>query len=110
MLLNGIWRARCGALRLVMIRSFRLEGLRDFCGRYHPWHPCPGAARKIRRMLTAVDTANTIGYIGAFPGWRLHPLRGEYLGQWSLTVTGNLRLVFEFEGGDASNLDLVDSH
>lgn len=93
-----------------MIRSFRHKGLQDFYEKDTTRGIPAQAARKIRRMLTAVDTANTIGDIGAFPGWRLHPLRGEYLGQWSLTVTGNLRLVFEFEGGDASNLDLVDYH
>jgi toxin HigB-1 len=45
-----------------------------------------------------------------FPGWRLHPLTGELRGFWSLTVTGNWRLIFRFEDGEARDVDLVDYH
>ena len=45
-----------------------------------------------------------------FPGWRLHPLKGDLAGFWSLTVASNWRLVFRFDEGDASELDLVDYH
>jgi proteic killer suppression protein len=38
----------------------------------------------------------------------LHRLTGDRAGLWSLTVTGNWRLLFRFEGGDAFDLDLVD--
>ncbi len=31
-------------------------------------------------------------------------------GMWSITVTGNWRVVFRFEGGDADEVDLVDYH
>ena len=44
------------------------------------------------------------------PGWRLHPLKGKLAGYWSLTVTGNWRLTFKFEDGDAYDLDLLDYH
>lgn len=44
------------------------------------------------------------------PGYRLHPLKGDRQGQWAATVSGNWRLVFEFDGEDAVNVDLVDYH
>jgi toxin HigB-1 len=44
------------------------------------------------------------------PGYRLHPLHGERKGQWAIWVSGNWRLVFEFDGADAFNVDLVDYH
>ncbi len=44
------------------------------------------------------------------PGFRLHSLKGERKGQWAVSVTGNLRIVFEFEGENATNVDLVDYH
>jgi len=44
------------------------------------------------------------------PGFRLHPLKGERKGQWAVSITGNLRIVFEFEREDAINVDLVDYH
>jgi proteic killer suppression protein len=44
------------------------------------------------------------------PGYRLHQLKGDRRGQWAASVTGNWRLIFEFEGERATNVDLVDYH
>ncbi len=44
------------------------------------------------------------------PGFRLHPLKGERKGQWAVSVRRNLRIVFEFEGENATNVDLLDYH
>ncbi len=42
------------------------------------------------------------------PGYRLHPLVGDLKGYWSVSVSGNWRLIFRFEGEDATDVDLVD--
>ena len=49
---------------------------------------------------------------GRFPGWKLHPLRGDWKGSWSLTVTGNWRLIFHYDKptNTASDIDLIDYH
>ena len=44
------------------------------------------------------------------PGFGLHPLKGDRKGYWSVSVTGNLRIVFRFEGSDVAGVDLVDYH
>ena len=44
------------------------------------------------------------------PGWRLHPLKGDQAGRWSVTVSGNWRVTFEFEGTDAILVDYLDYH
>lgn len=44
------------------------------------------------------------------PGWRLHMLKGTLEGFWSVTVTGNWRIIFRLERGDAHDVDLVDYH
>jgi toxin HigB-1 len=44
------------------------------------------------------------------PGWRLHPLKGGRKGQWAVEVSGNWRLVFEFDNEEAVGVDLVDYH
>jgi proteic killer suppression protein len=44
------------------------------------------------------------------PGWRLHRLRGELSGFWSVNVSANYRLVFRFDGADATDVQLVDYH
>ena len=59
-------------------------------------------------MLLAIDAAETIGDLAVLLGWRLHPLKGNLAGYWSLTVSGNLRLTFRFEDGEAFDLDLLD--
>jgi toxin HigB-1 len=46
----------------------------------------------------------------ALPGYRLHALKGDLKGFWSVTISGNWRLVFRFEGGDAFDVDLIDYH
>lgn len=65
---------------------------------------------KLRRLLHALDTARDVSEMGYFPGWRLHQLKGDLAGMWSVTGTGNRRLVFRFEDGHAFDVDLVDYH
>ena len=44
------------------------------------------------------------------PGYRLHPLKGNRRGQWSVYVSGNWRMVFRFVDGEAVDVDLIDYH
>lgn len=44
------------------------------------------------------------------PGYRLHPLKGGLKGFWSISISGNWRMVFRFNDGDAYDVDLVDYH
>jgi toxin HigB-1 len=46
----------------------------------------------------------------SLPGFCLHSLKGERRGQWAVSVSGNWRIVFRFEGEDAVDVDLVDYH
>ena len=43
-------------------------------------------------------------------GYRLHQLKGKRKGQWAVSVSGNWRLVFVFEGVNVTDVDLVDYH
>ena len=65
---------------------------------------------KLRVLLTALDTATDPDQMNMLPGARLHALRGDRAGQWAVWVSGNWRLVFEFDNQDATNIDLVDYH
>jgi proteic killer suppression protein len=44
------------------------------------------------------------------PGFRLHPLKGEFKGSWSVTVRANWRVIFRFADRDAFDVDYVDYH
>ncbi len=61
-------------------------------------------------MLFALANADKVSDMTLFPGWRLHPLKGNRRGFWSLTVTGNWRIIFRFEDGEACDVNLVDYH
>ena len=50
--------------------------------------------RKLRMQLTALDTAQKTEDLN-LPGFKLHPLKGERDGLWSITVNGNWRVTFE---------------
>jgi len=65
-----------------------------------------------RKLLFALETAETLEQLGRFPGWKLHPLKGNLEGLWSLTVTGNWRLIFRYNENmnSASDIDLIDYH
>lgn len=65
---------------------------------------------RIRRVLTALDSAAGPDDLNLMPGMRLHPLKGDYAGFWSVSVSGNWRLVFWFGDGDVHDVDLVDYH
>jgi proteic killer suppression protein len=69
----------------------------------------PQHADKIARMLARLDQATRPEQLDV-PGFRLHPLRGELAGYWSITVRANWRIIFRFEQGDAIDVDLVDYH
>jgi proteic killer suppression protein len=44
------------------------------------------------------------------PGWRWHPLKGTRAGTYAVSVSGNWRLTYRFDGGDAVEVDLEDYH
>jgi proteic killer suppression protein len=69
------------------IRSIRHRGLKRLYttgdGRDLP----AALVEKISDILLAIDEAARPQEVGLFPGWRLHPLKGELKGFWSVTVS-----------------------
>ena len=92
------------------IRSFRHKGLRRLFESDDARGVQASFASKLRDILAAIDTASMVEEVALFPGWRLHRLKGDLAGYWSVTVSGNWRVVFRFDDGDAFELDLVDYH
>jgi toxin HigB-1 len=63
----------------------------------------------LREGFTAREAAETVEEMN-IPGYRLHSLTGNLHGYWSVRVTGNWRIVFRFENGEALDVDLDDYH
>ena len=64
---------------------------------------------RIRRVLALLDQATEPRHLD-IPGFGLHPLKGDLRGYWSVSVSGNWRIVFRFEGGEAVDVQLIDYH
>ena len=92
-----------------MITGFRHKGLRRLFETGDASGINPQFAAKLTRQLTALHGAAAPEDMN-LPGYRLHALKGSRAGQWAVWVSGNLRLVFEFDGTTAVNVDLVDYH
>jgi toxin HigB-1 len=65
--------------------------------------------KKIRIRLEVLDSASVLEDI-ALPGYKLHPLKGDRKGTWSIRVSGNWRITFTFKSGEISDVDLEDYH
>jgi proteic killer suppression protein len=70
------------------IRGFRHKGLRRLYETGSRRGIRTEFAEKLEDILHAIEQARTVEEVGLFPGWRLHPLKGNRAGQWSIWVTG----------------------
>ena len=92
-----------------MIKSFRHRGLKRFYETGAKSGIQARHASRLRLQLAALDTARTIDDMD-IPGYRLHRLKGKLKRRWSIEVSGNWRLTFEFADGDIHILDYEDYH
>ena len=88
----------------------RHKGLRALAEQDHAAGVPSELAPRLRRILTALDEAQRPGDLATRPGYRLHPLKGNMAGMWSISVSGNWRVVFRFERNEAVDVNLVDYH
>jgi proteic killer suppression protein len=92
-----------------MIVSFRHKGLELLFQKGDRRRVLPAHVAKIERILARLDEASAVGNMD-LPGFRLHPLKGDLAGYWAVTVSGNWRVTFRFERGEASDVALIDYH
>jgi len=92
-----------------MIVRFRHKGLEQLFTNGDTCGVSTQQVRKLRQILSFLNVSQEPADMN-LPGFRLHPLKGERKGQWAVSVTGNWRIVFEFEGENVTNVDLVDYH
>ena len=92
-----------------MIGNIRHKGLRQFYqtgtrrGINSQW------VTRIGDVLAALEVATKPEDM-MLPGLNCHLLTGNYAGFYSVSITGNWRIVFRFEDGQPTDVDLVDYH
>jgi len=92
-----------------VIKSFRHRGLRRLHERGDPSKLKADQAERIAIALADLNAAKMPQDLD-LPGYRLHPLKGEMKGLWSIWISANWRITFRFEDGDVHDVDLVDYH
>jgi proteic killer suppression protein len=92
-----------------MIRSFKHRGLKRLYERGERSGLRPDLIATIEDVLGRLDEADTPQAMN-LPGYRLHPLKGEWKGYWSVVVRANWRIIFRFQGTDVFDVELIDYH
>jgi proteic killer suppression protein len=92
-----------------MIRSFKHRGLKRLYERDDRSGTRPNFVDTVQEILTLLDDAASPQELD-LPGYRLHPLKGDLKGFWSVTVRANWRIIFRFDGADAFDVELIDYH
>ena len=92
-----------------MIKSFKHGGLEKFFKTGSKAGIQPPHAKKLTAQLTALNVAKTPQDMNV-PSWKLHELKSDEAGTWSIWVNGNYRMTFGFEGTDAVLVDYRDYH
>lgn len=92
-----------------MIKSFSHKGLERFFSDGNKKGIQAQHAQKLADILDLLDAATTVQDMN-FPGSNLHQLKGKLRVFWSVRVSGNWRVVFRFDNGDAFDIDYLDYH
>jgi len=92
-----------------MIESFKHRGLKRLYQKDDASGIRTDMLTTVREILTLLDAAAAPQGLD-LPGYRLHPLKGDRKGYWSVTVRANWRIIFRFENGGAHDVELIDYH
>ncbi len=92
-----------------MIKSFKHKGLSSFfatgsLGRINAQH-----ASRLARILDRLDASRSPQDMN-LTGYKMHQLSGDKKGFWSISVSGNWRVTFQFDKADVINVDYCDYH
>jgi len=92
-----------------MIKSFKHKGLQKFYESGSAVGIQSKHKQRLRMILVSLDSSHEIDDMDV-PGFKLHPLKGKLKGVWSVSVSGNWRITFEFENGNAHQVNYEDYH
>ena len=92
-----------------MIRSFHHRGLKRFFEHGDRSLIRSDLQARVEAMLAQLDVAGSPEAM-RIPNYRLHALKGDLKGYWSVTVKTNWRIIFRFEDEDVYDVELIDYH
>jgi toxin HigB-1 len=92
-----------------MIQKFKHKGLRQLFESGKASGVNSQHLTRIQKILALLETASTIEDMN-LPGLDLHQLKGNRKGEWAVKVSGNWRITFKLEKGDAFDINYEDYH
>lgn len=92
-----------------MIKSFKSNALKRFSWKDDGGKVSPEHIDKVWMILTALDDAEVIDDLKIVT-FRLHPLKGDRQGEWSITVRANWRVTFRMKDGHVYDVEYEDYH
>lgn len=92
-----------------MIKRFKHKGLKNLHETGSQKGIRPKHIKRLRLIMARLD-ASLSPQDMKLPGLGLHPLKGPYEGFWAVSVSGNWRVIFRFEGVNAVDVDYLDYH
>jgi len=92
-----------------MIQKFKHKGLKRLFESGVSSGVDPQHVDRIRKILALLETAETVEDMD-LPGLGLHPLKGNRKGTWAVKVSGNWRITFKIQNGEAFEVNYEDYH
>ena len=92
------------------IASISHKGLRDYIETGDTKGLPQDKISRIQNVLSALIAATNMEMVAGPPGWRIHQLKGDRAGEWSISVSGNWRITFNIKDDAIEDLNLEDYH
>ena len=92
-----------------IIKSFKHKGLEQFFYSGSKKGIISAHAKKLGKLLDRLNAATELRDLN-FPGSNFHSLSGNYKGMYSISVSGNWRLIFSFKEANVYDIDYLDYH
>jgi toxin HigB-1 len=94
----------------MIIRSIQHRGLLRLVENDDPRELRTDLVKRLRNILAVLIAAPDIDGVRGPPDWKIHQLKGDRAGIWSISVNGNWRIAFDIRKGEICNLNLEDYH
>jgi len=93
-----------------MIRSFKSKETEKVFNRERSPKLPADIQQVALRKLRMLNRAVTVQDLRVPPANRLEKLAGDRTGQYSIRINDQWRICFEWDAGDAQNVEIVDCH
>lgn len=91
-----------------MIKSFKSRELRELFETGRSRRVDQKLHKRALDRLAALDAAKDLRDLN-LPGFELHQWKGAFR-PWSISISGQWRILFDWQNGDAYNVDLAQPH